>query len=93
MWQDWVFFWQLITPYHNWFDWTAAASSLFAAFFWLRASLVKMPGGPIHLVHPHFEVAIMEVTSRQSRLNAWAAGFAALAAFISALGMGTAKFW
>jgi hypothetical protein len=42
-----------------------------------------MPGGPIHLVHPHFEEAVLAVTKRQSRLNAMAAGFAAVAAILT----------
>jgi len=33
-----------------WIDLASAFCAFGAAAFWLKASLVKMPGGPIHLV-------------------------------------------
>jgi hypothetical protein len=76
----------LVEPFASWKFWIALSSAICAfgaAAFWLKASLVKMPGGPIHLVHPHFEQAVLEVTTRQSRLNATAAALASVAALLS----------
>jgi hypothetical protein len=76
----------LVEPFAAWTFWIDLASAVCAfgaAAFWLKASLVKMPGGPIHLVHPHFEKAVLDVTRRQSRLNSLAAAFAAVAALLT----------
>jgi hypothetical protein len=70
-------------PWKFWIDLASAAAAFGAAAFWLRASVVRMPGGPIHLVHPYFEEAVLRVTRQQSWFNSVAAAFAAAAAILT----------
>lgn len=93
MWGIWVAFWTAITPWHNTFETGAGITAFLAACLWLRASLVRIPHAGIAFVHPHFEQAILDITRRQSRWNAWAAAFSAVTAFLTTLGVGTTTFW
>jgi hypothetical protein len=89
----WVAFWTWITPLHDWFENGAGISAFAAACLWLRASRVKIPNDQISFAHPIFEKTILDIARRQSRWNAWAAGFSALAAFLTFLGVGTTTFF
>jgi hypothetical protein len=83
-----------------WIDMASAACALGAALFWLRASLVKGPTEVRHAFHlPHegpWEGDVpdaVKAMAKQSRLNAWAAGFAALAAVLTALSVVIGTRW
>jgi hypothetical protein len=41
-----------------------ALSAGIAAVLWMRASLVRMPDGPIAFIHPHLENAVLDVARR-----------------------------
>jgi hypothetical protein len=88
---EWVI--EPLAPYKFWVDMAAVISAGLTAYLWWKASLVKMPGGPIALVHPHFEHAIMDVTRRQSEWNARAAKASALAAALTGLSVLVGTRW
>ena len=73
-----------LVPWKFWIDLGSAGCAFAAAAFWLKVLVVEMPGG-IHLVHPHFELAVLEATGRQSRLNSIAARSAAVAAILTGI--------
>jgi hypothetical protein len=80
-------------------DVVSAACALGAALFWLRASLVKGPKEVRHAFHQTDEgwrgdvPDAVRAMAKQSRLNAWAAGFAAVAAVLTALSVVIGTRW
>ncbi len=82
-----------LAPYKFWFDLAAVISAALTAYLWWKASLVKMPDGPIAMVHPQFEFAVMDVTRTQSKWNAWAAKASAVAAALTGLSVLVGSRW
>jgi hypothetical protein len=63
----------------QWLVLLSAAAASVAAATWLRASLVKAPAPPARFSSGD---ELLVSVSRQSRLNAWAALFAGIAALL-----------
>ena len=72
-------------------DIVAASAALLAAWFWWRASIIRMPPGPIQFVHPHFENAVIQMVQSQGRRNAIAATWSAVAAGLTGFSVLLAK--
>jgi hypothetical protein len=89
----WQTLWVWLAPWNFWFNIGAAVSALLAAVFWLCASQVRMPPNGLEFAHPYFERAILDMARKQNRRNSWAAGFSAIAAFLTALAVSTTTFW
>lgn len=81
-----------LAAYKLWIDLSAALATFVAAGFWLRASLIKAPKEVWHAFHIPSEGPLkgdvpeaIEALAKQSRLNSFAAGFAALAAVLTGI--------
>jgi hypothetical protein len=89
-----------LSAWKFWLDMASAVCAFGAALFWLRASLVKGPGEVRHAFHLPLEGSwegdvpdAVTAMAKQSRLNAWAAGFAAVAAMLTALSVLIGTRW
>jgi hypothetical protein len=84
-----------------WIDLFSAFSALGAASFWLKASLIKTPREIPHtknlrMLDGDFGSGVLKLAngvSIQSRLNAYAAAFAALAAVLTAISVLIGTRW
>jgi hypothetical protein len=93
----------LVEPAAPWkfaIDVAAAMFAFVAAFFWLRASLVKTPTELRHVVHFPLEgpiegdiATLMRAVGKQSHLNTWAAGLSAVAALLSGVSIFIGSRW
>ena len=89
-----------LAPWKFYVDVAAAAFAFIAASFWLRASLIKTPSELSLFQHlpldGSFEGDVAKVAAgigKQSRLNAWAAGFTAVAAVLTGISILIGTRW
>lgn len=88
-----------LAPVKAWVDGGSAVAAFAAAVFWFWASVIKqeMPRQGFELPPTgvsHGDIAtLLVVIRKQSRLNAWAAGFAGVAAGLTGLSVLIGTRW
>lgn len=89
-----------LAPWKFYIDVGSAICAFIAAAFWLRASLVRTPAQLRHFVHMPLEgpfqgdvAKVAAGVAKQSKLNAWAAGFAATAAVLTGISVLIGTRW